>query len=425
MSLDYKVIRVITSEEVHWNGKPLYEAILEYLKQQRIAARCLVTRGIAGLYETGELVTQTILDLSFNMPIKIEIFLPAPELDPVLARLDEMVSEGIVAYEDFKLVSFKSVKRLVPKQLRVKDVMTVHPQTVPGGAPLREILEMMLTSSLKGIPIIDEANRVIGIITQRDLMTKVAIPMRLGLLQRLDPEELELNLAKLPPLTAHELMSKPVITVRDDQPLSVVIDLMLKHNLKRIPVVNAQKVLVGMIARVDIFRIISKHAPKWQRLEELQISVGNAKSVKEVMRRDMLKVQPETPIDKVIDLIYSNDIQRIAVVDQNGHFLGLISDYDLLPVISSPSIGLWDLFVSRFTFTDKGRKNKELMDRMHAKTAAEIMNKKLFIIDEDAPIEAAVKLMTEKNIKRLPVVDANGVFKGLISRDSVLRVVAQ
>lgn len=63
-----------------------------------------------------------------------------------------------------------------------------------------------------------------------------------------------------------------------------------------------------------------------------------------------------------------------------------------------------------------------MMSLKRARTAAEIMNRNVVVIKEDATLDEAVRLMTEKGVKRLPVVDSVGVFKGMISRDSVLRV---
>ena len=55
------------------------------------------------------------------------------------------------------------------------------------------------------------------------------------------------------------------------------------------------------------------------------------------------------------------------------------------------------------------------------KTAAEVMNTKIVTVREDAPIDEAIRLMLEKAIKRLPVVDAEGKYQGMISRDSLFR----
>jgi CBS domain-containing protein len=76
-----------------------------------------------------------------------------------------------------------------------------------------------------------------------------------------------------------------------------------------------------------------------------------------------------------------------------------------------------------FTFSEVGRKHKELIEHIKAKTASEIMKKNIITINEEAAVDDAIRFMTEKGLKRLPVVDGNGVFKGMISRDSVLRLI--
>ena len=79
MSLDYRMIEVFTNEEAKYKGQSLHAAIVLRVRDLRIAARCIVLRGVAGCYETGEIATQGIEVLSFNMPLKIEIILPSAE----------------------------------------------------------------------------------------------------------------------------------------------------------------------------------------------------------------------------------------------------------------------------------------------------------------------------------------------------------
>ena len=124
MPVNYKLITLFTSEDCHWNGKPLYEAVVNHVKDLKTIARCIVTRGIAGCYESGEVATQKLLELSYNMPLKIEILIPEAEAGSVLASLEKMVTDGVITNDDLKVYSFKSSKHLVPKQLKVKDIMT-------------------------------------------------------------------------------------------------------------------------------------------------------------------------------------------------------------------------------------------------------------------------------------------------------------
>ncbi|HBE76866.1 MAG TPA: histidine kinase [Firmicutes bacterium] len=428
--LNYKLITIFISEESRSNGKPLYEDIVRYVKELRTGARCMVSRGIAGCYESGEIATQRILELSYNMPLKVEIIMPEAETDSAVAVLEAMVTDGVVSIADVKICSFKSSKRLVPHR-KVKDVMTASPKTALEHTPVKEVIELLLSSPFKGLPVIDPNHHVVGIITQNDLIQKANLPLRLGLLSRMEADQRERLLNDEASKTAahvayaQEIMTYPVTTITEEQHLPQAVQLMLKHHLKRLPVVNAQGVLVGMLSRVDIFHTITQQAPKWSVLEEHNIEITEITSLHDIMQRERHTVGPETPIAEVIEMICADAIQRVVVVDGQGKLLGLISDFDLLPLISQYPLSIWDLFVSKLTFLETGRKNKELSQHIQAKTAGEIMKQNIITIRENAPVDTAIQLMVEKELKRLPVVDEEGIFKGMISRDSVLRSAIQ
>jgi len=150
--------------------------------------------------------------------------------------------------------------------------------------------------------------------------------------------------------------------------------------------------------------------------------VENLRFVSDIMGRDTTTVLPETPVEEVIRLIDCGDIQRVCVVDGEGKFLGLISDRDLLMVFADRHPGIWDYFVGRIPFTERGRRQKQLQEHLRKKTASEVMNTDIVTVQENAPINEAIRLMLENGIKRLPVLDGQGKFKGMVSRDALLRV---
>ena len=108
MPLKYNIIEVFTSEEEHWHKKPVWDSVVEYVNKSSIAARCLVIKGFSGSYENAEIASNRIETLSYNMPIKIEIILPAAELGTILPGIEDMVSEGIVAVRDVMVGSHKT-----------------------------------------------------------------------------------------------------------------------------------------------------------------------------------------------------------------------------------------------------------------------------------------------------------------------------
>ena len=420
--LQYKVIEIFTSEKTRWKGRPLDETIVQYVHDLKIAARCLVTRAIDGCYESGEVATGRLEILSYNMPLRIAIVLPASEIERVLPEVEAMVADGIVAVHHLDVVSHKTRKQLVPKQIKVRNIMTLDPRKVSLTTPLDQVVRQLLSSIFTGVPVVDAADRPAGVITQGDLIYKGKMPMRLGLLAASGSAKLDTVLAALAAKSAKEVMTSPVIVIGQDQYVQEAVDLMLSKRVKRLPVVDAGGRLTGMLSRLDIFRTIMQEAPDWNAFKQQSVTVGDARTVSDIMRRDTHTVLPETSVDEVIRLIDSNDIQRIAVVDKEGHFLGLISDRDLL-VAFSPNFSdaIWDQFLSIVPFSERGKRHRELKDHLQAKTAAEVMNTDIVKVQETTPVDEAIALMTQKGIKRLPVLDSEGKFKGMISRDSLLR----
>ena len=404
----YKKIEIFTSEEARWQGQPLYAAILQFVHDLKIAARCLVTRGIEGVYESGEMATGRLEVLSYNMPVRITIIVPAVESERILSQAEKMVTDGIVAVQDLQVISHKTRGILIPRQTRVRDIMTPNPQRVKLDTSLAEVARLLLSSTFTGLPVVDEMNRPVGVISQGDLIYKAGMPMRLGLLAESDQQKVGAVLKALQPRQAQEVMTQSPVTIRQDSLVTEAVDLMLRKGVKRLPVIDAAGKLVGILSRVDVFRTSMRESPDWKAFQEQQIVVENLRTVADIMRRDTPTVFPDTPVEEVIRLIDRNDIQRVGVVDQAGHFLGLISDRDLLIAFSERHPGIWDYFVSKIPFTERGRRHKHLQRHLELKTAGEVMNTNIVTVQEDAPIDEAMRLMLERAIKRLPVVDAAG-----------------
>jgi CBS domain-containing protein/PII-like signaling protein len=412
----YKIIEIFTSEEVRWQGSPVHDAIVQSVHDLKIAARCMVTRGIAGAYESGEIATGRLEVLSYNMPIRITIVAPAVESERILSRAEQMVSDGIVAMYDLNVISHKTHGLLIPKDTRVRDIMTPAPKKVSMDTSLAEVARLLLSSTFTGLPVVNGENRPVGVISQGDLIYKAGMPVRLGLLAESGREKVSAILEGLAPRQAQEVMTQPAVTIEQDKLVADAVNLMLKKQVKRLPVVDASGRLVGILSRLDVFHTILRECPDWQAFQKQEIAV-HLRFVSDIMRRDTATVSPDTPVADVIRHIDCNDIQRVCVVDRHGLFLGLISDRDLLAAFSDRHPGIWDYFMSKFSSAEP----TQLREDLSGKTAGEVMNTNIITVAEDSPINEAIRLMLDKAIKRLPVVDAQGKFKGMVSRDALLR----
>ena len=414
--LHYQAIEIWTSEEERHQGQPVAEAILDYIRGLKIAARCTVTRGIAGCTEDGEMATHRLEVLSYNLPVRIDIILPAAAAEGVLAGLDERVAGGIIALRDLTVVHHKTRSTLFPRQLLVGDVMTREVHSVTADSPLDEAARLLLSSIFTGLPVVDGAGRPIGVLTQGDLIASGLLPLRLGLLAASDADRVAAVMRSLSERRVAEVMTRPAVTIEADRPLTEAVELMLARQLKRLPVVDRKGRLAGMLSRLDIFTTIMRETPDWNGFRAQEIEVGNLRTVADILRRDTQTVAPEATMDAVVGIIDATDLQRVAVVDKDGRLQGIISDSDLLRAFKPDPGGPGQLF-ARLARSLRGE-----MDQRLARTRAdEVMDAHPVTIREDALIGEAIRLMTEGRLKRLPVVDADGRFRGMISRDSLLR----
>lgn len=422
MSIPYAVIEIFTSEEARWDGAPLAQRIVEFVRNQKIAARCIVSRGVAGCYENGEIASHGLEVLSFNMPLKIEIILPAAEVERIAPTLERVVSDGIVAVEDMPVRSHRTQARLLPRQLRVRDAMTSRPISARPDTPLSEILRTILNAGFNGVPIVDAEGRPVGIVTQGDLIRRAGMPIRKALLLAFEQSHVEELLLRLASQKASDVMSRPVATIDQDAPVQDAVTLMLKRNIKRLPVIDSSGRLVGMFSRLDVFKAIHRETPATDALKRQRVDVQNVRTVSDILETDTPTVRPDTPLEEVIRLIDTSDVQRVAVVDPEGRFLGLISDKILLGAFAGKRSGLWQYLLGKLALGEIGKHRRDLLADLAAQTAVNVMSSDVVTLREDSPVDEAIRLMAEKGFKRIPVVNEQGTFVGMVSRDTVLRL---
>lgn len=104
-----RLLRIFVGESDTWHGKPLYQAIVERVREQGLAGATVV-RGIEGFGADSRLHTSRILRLSEDLPIVIEIVDTPDRIEAVLPTLDEMVTEGMVTLERVQIIAYRSSK---------------------------------------------------------------------------------------------------------------------------------------------------------------------------------------------------------------------------------------------------------------------------------------------------------------------------
>lgn len=101
-----KLLRIFVGESDRWHGKPLYQALVERVRQEGLAG-ATVLRGIEGFGADSRLHTARILRLSEDLPVVVEIVDSAEQIERILPILDEMVGEGMVTVERVEVIAYR------------------------------------------------------------------------------------------------------------------------------------------------------------------------------------------------------------------------------------------------------------------------------------------------------------------------------
>jgi CBS domain-containing protein len=123
-----------------------------------------------------------------------------------------------------------------------REVMTPDPVCCTPNTTIDQVAKLMAQNDCGEIPVVDTADRPIGVITDRDIVTRVVAAGK--------------NPAGH---TAEQYMSQPVVTVRPDTPLDEVVSTMETHQIRRVPVVDERGCCAGIIAQADVASTGDEH----------------------------------------------------------------------------------------------------------------------------------------------------------------------
>lgn len=165
-------------------------------------------------------------------------------LSRTLARQDAL--EAILAAASpAELAALPELREVeLPEQLAVRDIMTERPRSVDPDTPLADAALLMRRTGLSALPVVAEDDRVLGILTERELVRHfLTVYLQQG----------SAKAAATSPKAVRDVMTRQVLCVSPEQPLAEVASLMINKDVDRVPVVREGR-LVGVLTRGDIVR---------------------------------------------------------------------------------------------------------------------------------------------------------------------------
>jgi len=178
----------------------------------------------------------------------------------------------------------------------VKDVMTTEVVAVRRETTFKEMAAVLRRYRVSALPVVDDAGRVLGVVSEADLLAKEALSDPGPVAELVHRKDLR----KAEGLTAGDLMTSPPVTAAPDDPVEQAARMMHFMRVKRLPVVNSGGQLVGIISRADVLAVFDRSD------EEVHKDVGRRHPPARVPRRPA-PVQGDGRVRRGDDRRYSGD----------------------------------------------------------------------------------------------------------------------
>ncbi len=149
---------------------------------------------------------------------------------------------------------------LTAKDIMTKDVITVRPE-----ATVEELARLLMEHKISGVPVVDEKRKIMGIVTENDLIRKnkrLHIPTIIRLFDAyimLGSGKAEEEIRKMAATTVDEICTKKVVSIKEETSLEDIATIMAEQHIHLLPVLSGKSV-VGIVGKADMVRAITYEA---------------------------------------------------------------------------------------------------------------------------------------------------------------------
>ena len=253
--------------------------------------------------------------------------------------------------EQFKLIDLIeqicTEKGIRPKPMRVaRDIMNTKVKRLTLDHTVRDCLKLMDDSGVRHVPVVDlpyEGEKkpcFIGVVSQRDVLRLSTPNVKESYEQQIDQRALEQLLVNI--------VARNPRSVSSLTPIHEVITTLIRNHIDMVPVLEGSD-LVGIITTTDLMKLFSVLGKTIQQLcpksnrdaTAVYTSSENSaktdilsswafRTVQDIMSEPVICLGPQDNLAKAIEVLQANEIRHIIITDEQGKFLGLASDRDIL-----------------------------------------------------------------------------------------------
>lgn len=149
-----------------------------------------------------------------------------------------------------------------------------------------------------------------------------------------------------------------------------------------------------------------------------------SKTVAEIMTTKPVTVSPETSLQEAIQILAERKLSGLPVVNDRGQLVGIISETDLTWQATGVEAPPYVMFLDSVIYLQNPAKHNQEVHKALGQTVAEAMSEHPVTVKGSQLVREAARIMHEKKVRRLPVVDDDSQLIGIITQGDVIRMMA-
>ncbi|QPC82247.1 chloride channel protein [Phototrophicus methaneseepsis] len=293
----------------------------------------------------------------------------------------------------------------------VRSIMSRQPVTVRETTPLPEIVAIAVREGVRSMPVLNPEKALVGIITDEDLY-RAGVKANFTLLQQMTMAERLREVESYEAVTAGMIMTPDPITVLHTDVIAVAVDMINRHRLKRLPVVDKGGHLMGIITRSDILReIVVLDLPE---AVDAGSELNWQATLEDVELEPAYTVTKDASVAEAIQVMLENDIRRVIVMHDH-EVVGIVTESDMIHRMVNEE---------RDKLMNVLQGGTLLGDVTFSQTVSEVMTTPVIVLNNSTLAYLALRSLMENQIKRIPVLGNHGEVQGLVGRAGIMDVLS-
>jgi PII-like signaling protein/predicted transcriptional regulator len=410
-------VRIYLSTTDRWEGGPLYLAVLEEL--QRLGATgATALQGLAGFGPRRRSRPGPIAGLTGNQPVVIEWVDRAERVTRLLPQIDQLISNALVTLEEVPV--YRALLRArgpFSADRSVGEIVRGRPPAVAVDAPLSEALAIFAAESISVLPVVADDGRLVGVLTEQDLVWRAGLRLRVELLAHLTAEERDTVLAPLIGRAVAEVMSAEPRSVGAGTAIAQALVTLIEAGYSHMPLVDSAGLLVGLLGPADVLRAALDQAAA--------AAEGGVRDAEPPPRVTLIMqtVFPQAALGQSLAVglaqLLTSPQHPLLIVDAQGKLAGTLEAAGVLGGLAG---------AERAAFLDALQRSEQLaparLPGADRPLDALVAAPPTVIAPTATILEAATELLTRER-ESIPVVDTENGLLGIIGRSGLVRALMQ